>query len=82
MKNTDEGKECSLDHRKEWKKGKKVTKYGKTRNILLKEFKGVKNTKQYKAEVEKLIASAKKEKTEDNEQTDAIALLLKSEVEK
>ena len=33
MKSTNEGKKCSSDHRKEWKKGKKGAKYGKKRNI-------------------------------------------------
>ena len=60
MKNTDEGKKCSLDHQKEWKKGKKTAKYGKKRNILKSEFKGVKQTKRYKANVEKLLAKAAK----------------------
>lgn len=50
--------------------------------FFLKEFKGVKHTKQYKSEVEKLLANATKEKNEEDEWTGAIALLLKSEVAK
>lgn len=34
MKNTNKGKKCSLDHRKEWKKGKKASRYEKKRNIF------------------------------------------------
>ena len=82
MKNTDESKKCSSDHWKEWKKGKKAAKYGKKRNIPLKEFKGVKHTKQYKAEVEKLLANATKEKGEVDEKTSSIASILRSEIQK
>ena len=57
MKSTEEGKKCSSDHRKEWKKGKKgAAKNGKKRNISKAKFAGVKKTRQYKADVEKLLA--------------------------
>ena len=82
MKNTNEGKKTSAEHQKELKKGKKGTKYGKKRNIPLKEFKGIKNTKRYKAEVEKIVSRATKEKAEVNEKKSTIASLLRSEVEK
>ena len=45
-------------------------------------IKGIKNTKRYKAEVEKIIANATKEKAEVDEKTSTIASLLRSEVEK
>ena len=76
MKITEEGKKVSAEHQKEFKKGKKSAKYGKKDNIPLKEFKGIKATKQYKAEVEKIVASATKEKEEVDKKTSAIALLL------
>ena len=60
MNSTDEGKKCLSDHRKEWKKGKKATKYGKKRNIPKSEFAGVKKRRQYKADVQKLLAKATK----------------------
>ena len=53
MKTTDEGKKCSSNHRKEWKKGKKSSKYGKKRNISKDEFAGVKKTRRYKADLKK-----------------------------
>ena len=82
MKNTDEGKKCSLDHWKEWKRGKKAAKYGKKCNIPAKEFKGVKHTKRYKAEVEKIVANAAKEKAKVEEKTSSIASILRSDIEK
>ena len=82
MKSTDEGKKCSLDHQKEWKKGKKTAKYGKKRNIPKSGFKGVKQIKQYKADVEKLLAKAAKEKDEADEKTSKIASILQSEIQK
>ena len=82
MKSTNEGKKCSSDHRKEWKKGKKTAKYGKKMNILKSEFNGVKKTKQYKADVEKLLAKAAKEKGEADEKTSKIASILQSEIQK
>ena len=70
MKGTDEGKKCSSDHRKEWKKGKKgAAKYGKKQNIPKNEFAGVKKTKQYKADLKKVLAKATEEK-EDVEEKD------------
>ena len=82
MKSTDEGKKCSSDHWKEWKKGKKTAKYRKKRNIPESEFKGVKQTKRYKADVEKLLAKAAKEKGEADEKTSKIASILQSEIQK
>ena len=76
MKGTNEGKKCSLDHCKEWKKGKKTAKYRKKRNIPKSEFNGVKQTKQYKADVKKLMAKAAKEKDEVEEKTSKTASIL------
>ena len=76
MKNTDEGKKCSLEHWKEWKKGKKAAKYGKKRNIPKNEFAGVKKTKRYKADLEKVLAKATKEKEDVEEKTSEIASIL------
>ena len=82
MKSTDEGKKCSSDHWKEWKKGKKAAKYGKKRNIPKNKFKGIKQTKQYKADVEKILAKAAKEKGEIDEKTSSIASILQSKIQK
>ena len=76
MKSTDEGKKCSSDHWKEWKKGKKGAKYGKKRNIPKNEFAGVKKTKRYKADLEKVLVKATKEKEDVEEKTSEIASIL------
>ena len=60
MKTTKDGKKCSSDHRKEWKKGKKGAKYGKKRNISKAEFAGVKKTKRYQADLKKVLAKSAK----------------------
>ena len=83
MKSTNEGKKCSLDHRKECKKGKKgAAKYRKKRNISKAEFAGVKKNRQYKADVEKLLAKATKEKEDRAEQASEIASILQSEIQR
>ena len=82
MKRTDEGKKCSSDHSKEWKKGKKAAKYRKKRNISKSEFAGVKKTRQYKADVEKLLAKATKEKEDIAEKASKIASILQSEIQR
>ena len=82
MKSTDEGKKCSSDHCKEWKQGKKAAKYGKKRNIPKSEFAGVKKTRQYKADVEKLLAKATKEKEDVAERASKIASILQSEIQR
>ena len=83
MKNTDEGKKCSSDHRKEWKKGKKgAAKYGKKRNIAKNEFAGVKKTKQYKADLKKVLANATKEKEDGADKASEIASILQSEIQR
>ena len=77
MKDTEAGKKCSADHRKEWKKqNKKSSKYGKKRNIPKNEFAGVKKTKRYKADLEKVLAKATKEKEDVKEKTSEIASIL------
>ena len=83
MKSTKEGEKCSLDHRKEWKKGKKGTsKYGKKRNISKAEFAGVKKTRRYKADVEKLLAKKEKEKEDGADKASEIASILQSEIQR
>ena len=83
MKSTDEGKKCSSDHRKEWKKGKKGTaKYGKKRNISKAEFSGVKKTRRYKADLKKALANATKEKEDVGEKTSEIASILCSKIQR
>ena len=72
-----------MDHRKEWKKGKKgAAKYGKKRNISKAEFAAVKKTRQYKADVEKLLTKATKEKEYGAEQASEIASILQSEIQR
>ena len=83
MKSTDEGKKCSSDHRKEWKKGKKgAVKYGKKRNIPKNEFAGVKKTKRYKTDLKKVLANATKEKEEGADKASEIASILQSEIQR
>ena len=83
MKSTNEGKKCSSDHRKEWKKGKKgATKYGKKRNISKAKFAGVKKTRRYKADVEKLLAKKEKEKEDGADKASEIASILQSEIQR
>ena len=82
MKNTDEGKKCSSDHRKDWKKGKKAAKYRKKRNISKSEFAGVKKKRRYKADVEKLLVKATKEKEDGTEKANEIASILQSEIQR
>ena len=83
MKNTDEGKKCSSDHRKEWKKGKKgAAKYGKKRNISKAEFAGVKKTKQYKADLKKVLAKSMKDEDEGSDKASDIASILQSEIQR
>jgi len=82
MKNTDEGKKCSSDHRKEWKKGKKGAKYGKKRNISKAGFAGVKKTKQYKADLKKVLAKSTKKDQEGTDKVSEIASILQSEIQR
>ena len=82
MKSTYEGKKCPSDHHKEWKKGKKTAKYRKKRNIPKSEFAGVKKTRRYKADVEKLLAKATKEKEDVAEKASKIASILQSEIQR
>ena len=83
MKSTEEGKKCSSDHRKEWKKGKKgAAKYGQKRNISKAKFAGVKKTKQYKTDVEKLLAKKEKEKEDGADKASEIASILQSEIQR
>ena len=50
---------------KKLKKGKKgAAKYGKKRNISKAEFAGVKKTRQYKADLKKVLAKSPKEEEE------------------
>ena len=63
-------------------KGKKTAKYGKKRNISKSEFAGVKKTRQYKADVEKLLAKATKEKEDGAEKANKIASILQSEIQR
>ena len=58
------------------------SKYGKKRKIPKNEFKGIKHTKRYKAEVEKLLANAAKEKEDVDKKTSSIALILRLEIQK
>ena len=83
MKDTEAGKKCSADHRKEWKKGnKKSAKYGKKRNISKAEYAGVKKTKRYKADIKKALANATKEKEDVGEKTNEIASIIQSEIQR
>ena len=82
MKGTNEGKKCSLDHCKEWKKGKKTAKYRKKRNIPKSETAGIKKTRRYKADVEKLLAKATNEKEDVVEKASEIASILQSEFQR
>ena len=83
MKDTEAGKKCSADHRKEWKKGnKKSAKYGKKRNISKAEYAGVKKTKRYKADIKKALAKANEEKEEVGEKANEIASILRSEIQR
>ena len=82
MKTTEDGKKCSSDHRKEWKKGKKGAKYGKKRNISKAEFAGVKRTRRYKADIKKMLAKSSKENEEGTEEASKIASLIQSEIQK
>lgn len=54
----------------------------KERNIPKSKFKGVKQTKRYKADIEKLLAKAAKEKGEVEERTSVIASILQSKIQK
>ena len=82
MKDTEAGKKCSADHRKEWKKGnKKPAKYGKKRNISKAEFAGVKKTRQYKADIKKALAKAK-ENEEGADKSSEIASIIQSEIQR
>ena len=81
MKSTDEGEKCSLDHHKQWKKGKKGAKYGKKRNISKAEFAGVKKTRQYKADIKKALAKAK-ENEEGADKSSEIASIIQSEIQR
>ena len=83
MKDTEAGKKCSADHRKEWKKqNKKSAKYGKKRNISKAEYAGVKKTRRYKADIKKALAKANGEKEEVGEKTSEIASVIRSEIQR